>query len=292
MQLSTRGRYAVMALVDLAMQQGQTAACGPICLGDIAQRQQLSLSYLEQLFAKLRRAGLVSSARGPGGGYRLARPADEIAIADIVGAVDEALRTTRCEAGSGGCMTAADSPACGRKVPDPRPVGRTGRQIALFLGGLTLADVVEGRVCGAGGQPAGPGGGLRWSTSTPMHAAVAPGRRRSRAGGVRHHRQSVLVHGAGRAARRIMEDARERIAGCFGARPQDLVFTSGGTEADALAIHALSRGRRTLISVVEHDAVRFARVRGACRAGGAGRRGRSGGAGGTIGRRLRPRWSV
>jgi cysteine desulfurase len=66
------------------------------------------------------------------------------------------------------------------------------------------------------------------------------------------------VHGAGRAVRRLLEDAREAIAGCFGGRSQDLVFTSGGTEADALAIHALSRGRRILISVIEHDAVRFA----------------------------------
>ena len=66
------------------------------------------------------------------------------------------------------------------------------------------------------------------------------------------------VHAAGRAVRRIMEDARDVIAACFGGRPQDLVFTSGGTEADALAVRALSRGRRSIISVIEHDAVRFA----------------------------------
>ena len=79
MQLSTRGRYAVMAMVDLATRQALGCECGPICLAEIAARQQLSLSYLEQLFGKLRRAGLVASARGPGGGYRLARTSDRIA---------------------------------------------------------------------------------------------------------------------------------------------------------------------------------------------------------------------
>ena len=75
MQISTRGRYAVMAMVDLAARQSATAGTAPVCLADIAARQQLSISYLEQLFSKLRRAGLVSSARGPGGGYRLAQRA-------------------------------------------------------------------------------------------------------------------------------------------------------------------------------------------------------------------------
>jgi Rrf2 family transcriptional regulator, iron-sulfur cluster assembly transcription factor len=145
MQLSTRGRYAVMALVDLAIQQSQDHASRPVCLADIAQRQQLSLSYLEQLFAKLRRAGLVFSARGPGGGYRLARAAADIVIADIVAAVDEPIRATRCEAGSGGCMTAS---ACGTKCQTHDLWFELGRQIALFLGGLTLADVVDGRVTG------------------------------------------------------------------------------------------------------------------------------------------------
>jgi Rrf2 family iron-sulfur cluster assembly transcriptional regulator len=148
MQLSTKGRYAVMALVDLATQQNLTAASGPICLADVAQRQQLSLSYLEQLFAKLRRAGLVRSARGPGGGYSLARAAGEIAIGDIVAAVDEPIRATRCEVGSGGCMVAADPAGCGMKCQTHDLWFELGRQIALFLAGLTLADVVEGRVIG------------------------------------------------------------------------------------------------------------------------------------------------
>ncbi|HVZ08321.1 Rrf2 family transcriptional regulator [Rhodopila sp.] len=252
MQISTRGRYAVMAMVDLAACQtaGREAAkppgsagapdagrtdsnpgesgssprdssprdsgprdsgqrdpsqrnrygkgdCGPVCLAEIAARQQLSLSYLEQLFSKLRRAGLVASARGPGGGYRLARPASAIAIAEVVLAVDEPIKATRCEIGSGGCLalpqaprdgTAAADGACSREaspsgVSPARPAaGRPcqthdlwwelGRQVTLFLDGITLADVVQGRVAGravavppvadagagrSGAYPRGPG---------------------------------------------------------------------------------------------------------------------------------------
>ena len=113
MQLSTRGRYAVMAMVDLATRQAIGCECGPICLAEIAARQQLSLSYLEQLFGKLRRAGLVASARGPGGGYRLARGSDLIPIAAIVAAVEEQIHATRCHVGSGGCMAAP------RAMPGP-----------------------------------------------------------------------------------------------------------------------------------------------------------------------------
>ena len=92
MRLSTKGRYAVMAMADLARREGERA----VALADIAARQEISLSYLEQLFARLRRQGLVVSARGPGGGYRLARSSAETNIAEIVLAVDEPLRATRC----------------------------------------------------------------------------------------------------------------------------------------------------------------------------------------------------
>src|SRR3984957_10783032 len=107
MQLSTRSRYAVMAMVDLAMRQTVGCECGPICLAEIAARQKLSQAYLEQLFAKLRRAGLVASARGPGGGYRLARSSDAIPVAVIIAAVDEPIHATRCEEGSPGCLEGA-----------------------------------------------------------------------------------------------------------------------------------------------------------------------------------------
>ncbi|MCH7864466.1 MAG: Rrf2 family transcriptional regulator, partial [Proteobacteria bacterium] len=91
MKLSTKGRYAVMAMVDIAAHtEGK-----PIALADIAERQEISLSYLEQLFGKLRRGGQVNSVRGPGGGYLLARSADETRISDIILPVDEPIKATR-----------------------------------------------------------------------------------------------------------------------------------------------------------------------------------------------------
>ena len=93
MRLTTKGRYAVTAMLDLAIHYDQ----GPITLADISQRQEISLSYLEQLFSKLRKNSLVDSARGPGGGYRLSRLADEIAVAEIIAAVDETVDATRCK---------------------------------------------------------------------------------------------------------------------------------------------------------------------------------------------------
>lgn len=92
MRLSTKGRYAVMAMTDLALNaQGK-----PISLSEISERQQISLSYLEQLFARLRKAGLVKSARGPGGGYSLSRASDALYVSEIVLAVDEPIKATRC----------------------------------------------------------------------------------------------------------------------------------------------------------------------------------------------------
>ncbi|MBI1329545.1 MAG: Rrf2 family transcriptional regulator [Alphaproteobacteria bacterium] len=140
MRLSTKGRYAVMAMADLA---GNTADNRPVPLAEIAKRQEISLSYLEQLFAKLRRGGLVKSIRGPGGGYRLARAANEIRIADVILAVDEPIQATRCRAGSGkGCMGAN-----GRCVTHDL-WEELGRQIHVFLSSVTLGDVIEKRVLG------------------------------------------------------------------------------------------------------------------------------------------------
>jgi len=99
MRLTTKGRYAVTALLDLAIH----ADSGPVNLADISQRQGISLSYLEQLFAKLRRNDLVSSVRGPGGGYRLGRSAQLIRIVDIIDAVDESVDATKCQ-GKGNCQ--------------------------------------------------------------------------------------------------------------------------------------------------------------------------------------------
>ena len=99
MRLTTKGRFAVTAMLDLAMRNGN----GPVTLAGISDRQKISLSYLEQLFGKLRRRGLVESVRGPGGGYCLARTTGEISIAEIIRAVDEPIDATQC-GGLGNCL--------------------------------------------------------------------------------------------------------------------------------------------------------------------------------------------
>ena len=105
MKLSTKGRYAVMAMVDLA----RHAQAKPVSLSDIATRQEISLSYLEQLFARLRRAGLVKSVRGPGGGYRLTRGSADTRVSEIILAVDEPIKATRCtEMGASRCRTCSN----------------------------------------------------------------------------------------------------------------------------------------------------------------------------------------
>ncbi len=151
MRLSTRGRYAVMAMADLASRQSVGCECGPVCLAEIAASQKLSLAYLEQLFARLRRSGLVASARGPGGGYRLARDSDRISIAAIVEAVDEPIRATRCDGETGSCLALPGQVTERCQTHDLW--SELGRQIGLFLDGVSLADVVLGRVKGRAVPP-------------------------------------------------------------------------------------------------------------------------------------------
>lgn len=102
MRLTTKGRYAVTAMLDLAI----NATKGPVSLSDISERQSISVSYLEQLFAKLRKRDLVSSVRGPGGGYQLAMPPARLFVAQIIDAVDESVDATRC-GGQGDCQQGA-----------------------------------------------------------------------------------------------------------------------------------------------------------------------------------------
>jgi len=136
MQLSTRGRYAVMAMTELAGRDGARA----VSLAAIAERQQISRPYLEQLFARLRRGGLVQSIRGPGGGYRLARPAADLSVAEVVMAVDEPLRATRCLGSGAGCMKG------GARCVTHELWAETGRRIQDYLAAVSLADVVAGRL--------------------------------------------------------------------------------------------------------------------------------------------------
>lgn len=135
MKMSTKGRYAVMAMIDIASHSHGE----PVSLAEIAQRQDISQEYLEQLFGKLRKAGLVDSSRGPGGGYRLARTPAETAISDIILAADEELQLTRC----GG--DAVDGCVKGERCNAHDLWSSLGRQMMNFLSSVTLEDVVEKR---------------------------------------------------------------------------------------------------------------------------------------------------
>lgn len=143
MRLSTKGRYAVMAMADLARHSAQNGAERSVSLAEIATRQEISLSYLEQLFSRLRRSGLVKSVRGPGGGYRLAARADQTWVADIVLAVDEPIRATRCS-GQGtprGCMAGGE-----RCITHDLWEG-LGQEIHRYLASVSLADVIAPKPC-------------------------------------------------------------------------------------------------------------------------------------------------
>jgi Rrf2 family iron-sulfur cluster assembly transcriptional regulator len=141
-KLGSRGRYAVMAMVDLARHSNGSA----VSLADIAERQEISLSYLEQLFAKLRRSGLVKSVRGPGGGYLLAHDREATRISDIIAAVDEPTHAVRCTPGAAvGCR--GDRSRC--LTHDLWE--ELSNQIHLYLSSVSLGDVCEKRILGTSG---------------------------------------------------------------------------------------------------------------------------------------------
>lgn len=131
MRLTTKGRYAVTAMLDLAVHHQK----GPVALSDISDRQEISLSYLEQLFSQLRKNGLVKSTRGPGGGYRLNLEAEKIFIADVIAAVDEKLDTTRCR-GSKNCQN-------NMRCLTHDLWEELGEQIHIFLSGISLHQLVS-----------------------------------------------------------------------------------------------------------------------------------------------------
>jgi Rrf2 family iron-sulfur cluster assembly transcriptional regulator len=131
MRLTTKGRFAVTAMVDLAMRQNR----GPVTLAAISERQHISLSYLEQLFGKLRRHRLVSSVRGPGGGYNLAQPPGSVSVADIVTAVDEPLDATQC----GGKENCLDD----RRCMTHDLWATLNKKMYEYLSSVSLADLVE-----------------------------------------------------------------------------------------------------------------------------------------------------
>lgn len=140
MRLTTKGRFAVTAMIDLALRSGE----GPVTLAGISERQKISLSYLEQLFGKLRRHSLVDSVRGPGGGYCLARPGSKITVADIVRAVDEQLDATQC----GGKENCCDEERC-----MTHELWTTlNAKMYEYLASVTLADLVAIQLKKLGGD--------------------------------------------------------------------------------------------------------------------------------------------
>ena len=134
MKLSTKGRYAMMALTDIALQPAETLTN----LGDISQRQKISLPYLEQLFVKLRRAELVTSVRGPGGGYRLARPASEIRVSDVLAAVDETVDALHTGAGACGGVSGSRAQSLTNRLWEG-----LSAHVYVFLHQTRLSDIVE-----------------------------------------------------------------------------------------------------------------------------------------------------
>ena len=134
MKLSTKGRYAMVALVDIALQDSDTL----VTLGEIAKRQDISLPYLEQLFVKLRRADLVASVRGPGGGYRLARPASEIRVVDVLAAVDETVSALQKGAGASGAASGSRAQSMTNRLWES-----LSAQVYVFLHQSRLSDVVS-----------------------------------------------------------------------------------------------------------------------------------------------------
>ena len=136
MRLTTKGRFAVTAMIDLALRQGK----GPVTLSGISQRQAISLSYLEQLFGKLRRHEIVESIRGPGGGYSLARRADKVTVADIIIAVDEPLDATQC-GGKENCH-GADA-ATGALCMTHELWATLNEKMVDYLDSVSLQDLVD-----------------------------------------------------------------------------------------------------------------------------------------------------
>lgn len=140
MKLTTKGRFAVTAMLDLAMYEAKDTAAKPVTLAAISERQSISLSYLEQLFSRLRRQGLVTSVRGPGGGYKLAKNFAEISVAEIINAVDEQIDATQCGGhencrDEGRCMTHDLWATLNSKILD-------------YLDGISLADMVASQKSG------------------------------------------------------------------------------------------------------------------------------------------------
>ncbi|MBS0233026.1 MAG: aminotransferase class V-fold PLP-dependent enzyme [Proteobacteria bacterium] len=247
MELTTKGRYAVMAMADLAGHADESA----IPLSVVAERQSLPLAYLEQIFVPLRRAGLVESARGRSGGYRLAKPASKISVADVMDAVEEDTRFTRCSHNDPRCSAATPCVTHGLW-------NALSEATSEFLSSISLADVVAGGRYAA--RPvrqtsfASTGSTLRRTYLD--YNATAPLRPEAKAAMIAALDvvgNPSSVHAEGRRARSIVESARESVARLVGAKPSEIVFTSGASEANTWV---LSQPWATILtSGIEHESV-------------------------------------
>lgn len=241
MELTTKGRYAVMAMVDLA----NHAEKGAVPLSLVAERQHLPLAYLEQLFVPLRRAGLVESARGRSGGYKLAKPASEISVAAVMAAVDEETRFTRCS---------ADDPRCSAATPclTHGLWNALSETTAAFLSSVSLADVIGGGRYAMQLATARRNSGrvyLDFNATAPLR----PEAKTAMVAALDAIGNPSSVHAEGREARSIIETARESVARLVGAKPSEIVFTSGASEANAWVM--AQPWATILTSGIEHDSV-------------------------------------
>ncbi len=268
MELTTKGRYAVMAMADLAQQASMhtsmqasmlpsklatkqasaQADAAAVPLSQIAERQKLPLAYLEQLFVPLRRAGLVDSARGRTGGYRLARAASEISVSAIMAAVAEDTCFTRCTDDHASCSpgTPCITHALWQALGDTT---------SAFLDSVTLSDVVSGRFAGSAPRPASVAvlpsrrTYLDYNATAPLRAAA----KSAMISALDAVGNPSSVHTEGRKARGIVEGARESVARLVGAKPSEIVFTSGASESNAWV---LAQPWQTIVlSGIEHDSV-------------------------------------
>ena len=255
MKLSTKGRYAMIALTDLAGAGRRTGWCR---LSEIAERQDISLAYLEQLFVKLRRAEIVDSVRGPGGGYRLARPIEQIRISEILAAVDETMDALRRGAGASGASRGTREQDLADKLWE-----QLSANVYVLLHQTRLGDVVGNQLAPCPAVPAFVAVVDEDAVWTRTHeradlsrlerdGAAAPrgaGGDAGGDGGAAAIRPRSMPRGA--RPRRCWSAPGSRSPRRSGAAPDEVIFTSGATEAAALAL----AGRDLVGAAVEHDCV-------------------------------------
>ena len=275
MRLTTKGRFAVTAMIDVAMHGTK----GPVTLAGVSERQKISLSYLEQLFGKLRRAGLVESVRGPGGGYHLARGADSVSVADVILAVDEPIDATKC----GGKENCQDD---GQRCMTHELWANLNAHIFTFLRSVTLAQLVARRtsrarpccrtIAGrARREDRSRDGRLRrargdtrirtmktpiyldYSATTPVDPRVA----QKMIPYLTEHfgNPASRSHAFGWEAETAVEEAREHVAALVNCDPKELVWTSGATESINLALKGAAhfykdKGKHLVTVKTEHKA--------------------------------------